>query len=391
MSRADRIFSVADARTHAQRRMPRMVFDYVDGAAGSEAGNRLNCEVLDAIRLLPRVLINVEERSLTKSFLGRDWGLPFGIAPMGMCNLTWPGADAILARAAARHDIPLCLSTAASSTIERTRERAGENAWFQLYVGHSQEISMDLVRRADEAGYEVLMLTVDVPQVSHRLRDLKNGFQVPFRIGPRQFLDFARHPSWSLGTLAAGVPVTANFTDYVDSKSTDKVFKAWVRNEGRGRIDWQFLEMLRESWPRTLMVKGVLAPADALVAKERGVDGLYVSNHGGRQLDSAPAAIHMLPLIRRAVGEGYPLLFDSGVRNGESIVKALALGADFVMLGRTWLYAIGADGEHGMEKMIEVLGEEISLAMAQLGRCQLADIDESLIFHHETAAGTAFE
>jgi L-lactate dehydrogenase (cytochrome) len=383
MVRADRIFCVADARVQARRRMPRMMFDYVDGAAGNESASRLNCQVLDAIRLLPRVLVNVEERSLTKSFLDREWGLPFGIAPMGMCNLTWPGADAILAQAAVRHDIPLCLSTAASSTIEQTRTRAGDNAWFQLYVGHSNEVSMDLVRRADEAGYEVLMLTVDVPQVSQRLRDLKNGFQIPFRIGTRQFLDFARHPAWSLGTLAAGVPVTANFTDYAASESSDKVFKAWIRNEGRGRIDWQFLEMLRERWPRTLMVKGVLAPADAVAVKERGVDALYVSNHGGRQLDSAPAAIHMLPLIRRAVGEGYPIIFDSGVRNGEGIVKALALGADFVMLGRAFLYAIGADGERGLEKIIKVLGEEISLAMAQIGRRDLIAIDGSLIYEHE--------
>ncbi|MDP6406540.1 MAG: alpha-hydroxy-acid oxidizing protein [Alphaproteobacteria bacterium] len=272
---ADRFFCVADARVQARRRMPRMMFDYVDGAAGNESASRLNCQVLDAIRLLPRVLVNVEERSLTKSFLDREWGLPFGIAPMGMCNLTWPGADAILAQAAVRHDIPLCLSTAASSTIEQTR------------------------------------------------------------------------------------------------------------NEGRGRIDWNFLEMLRERWPRTLMVKGVLAPADAVAAKERGVDALYVSNHGGRQLDSAPAAIHMLPLIRRAVGEGYPLIFDSGVRNGEGIVKALALGADFVMLGRAFLYAIGADGERRLEKIIEVLGEEISLAMAQIGRRDLIAIDGSLIYEHE--------
>ena len=383
MARADKILTVADARARARRRLPRMMFDYVDGAAGAESASRLNCQVLDAIRLLPRVLVNVEERDLAKSFLGRDWGLPFGIAPMGMCDLVWPGADAILARAAARHDIPLCLSTAASSTIEQTRERAGENAWFQLYVGHSQEIAMDQVRRADEAGYEVLMLTVDVPQVSLRLRDLRNGFQVPFRIGPRQFLDFARHPAWSLGTIAAGVPVTANFNDYVASTSSDKVFKAWVRNEGRGRLDWQFLEMLRQRWPRTLVVKGVLAPADALAAKERGIDALYVSNHGGRQLDSVVPAIHMLPRIRQAVGEGYPLLFDSGVRNGDGIIKALALGADFVMLGRPFLYAIGADGERGMERIVEILREEISVSIAQLGKPDLTGIDASLIARNE--------
>jgi L-lactate dehydrogenase (cytochrome) len=362
------IYCIEDARNAARRRLPRMIFDFIDGAAGTEQAERLNRCALDDIRLLPRVLVNVENRSLRKTFLGRDWGLPFGIAPMGMCNLSWPGADRMLARAATRHNIPLCLSTAASSTIEETHERVGDRAWFQLYVGQSEEIAMELVRRAEAAVYPVLLLTVDVPQVAPRRRDLKNGFKVPLRFGPRQLFDFASHPRWSMQTLWRGVPRFANYPA-----------EGFVRDTGRGRIDWDFLYRLRERWSKTLIVKGVLSPQDALRIRDAGADAVYVSNHGGRQLDSAPPAIHRLPLIRDAVGSDYPLLFDSGVRNGEAVVKALALGADFVMLGRPFLYAIGAAGARGLEQVITALSNEISVTLAQLGRPAIADIDRSVL------------
>ena len=352
--------------------MPRMLFDFVDGAAGGENANRLNQVALDNIRLQPRVLVNVEQRQLTKTFLGRDWGLPFGIAPMGMCDLTWPGADKMLAAAAKRHNIPLTLSTAASSTIEETYQRAGANAWFQLYVGQSEELALDFVRRADQAGYAALLLTVDVPQVAPRWRDLKNGFKTPLKIGIKQFVDFATHPHWSIQTLLTGVPRTANY-------AADTGAKSFVRGESRGRVDWTLLARLRALWPRSLIVKGVLSPQDAVKIRDTGIDAVYVSNHGGRQLDSAPPAIQMLPAIRAAVGDDYPLLFDSGIRNGEGIVKALALGADFVMLGRPFLYGIGAAGERGLKTVIELLANEVSLTLAQLGRPNVEDIDHSVI------------
>lgn len=349
-----------------------MLFDFIDGAAGAEYASHLNHTSIDQIRLQPRVLVNVENCSLQKTFLGRDWGLPFGIAPMGMCDLTWPGADKMLAAAAVQHDMPLCLSTAASSSIEDTRQWAGDNAWFQLYVGQSEDVAMDFVRRADNAGYPALLLTVDVPQVAPRSRDLKNGFKTPLRIGPKQFFDFAFHPRWSIQTLLAGVPRTANY-------AADTGAKAFVRGESRGRVDWDFLARLRERWPRTLIVKGVLSPEDAVGIRDAGVDAVYVSNHGGRQLDSAPPAIQMLPLIRAAVGDAYPLLFDSGLRNGEAVIKALALGADFVMLGRPFLYAMGADGERGLARVIDLLASEVSLTLAQLGRPNIEAIDRSVV------------
>ena len=365
------IFSLYDARRLARRRMPRMTFDYIDGSAGEERTCALNVEKIEALRMLPRVLINVEQRSQRKSIFGQTWDMPFGIAPMGMCNLTWPGADAMLAAAARQYGIPLGLSTMASSSIEDTARRAGEHAWFQLYVGQSEEVAYDLVERAETVGFNSLILTVDVPEIGFRPREHRNGFKSPLRIGPRQFFDFATHPHWSLLTLKTGVPKLANV-----NIAGGKEFK---RNEARGKVDWDFLARLRERWPGNLIVKGVLGSEDAVRIRDAGVDAVYVSNHGGRQLDSAPAAIDMLPRIRAAVGPDYPLLFDSGVRNGEAVIKALALGADFVFVGRPLLYAMGANGYAGLQQMIELFRSQIDIGLAQLGCTDIDQVDASYI------------
>jgi len=369
---SNKIFSVADARKYARRRIPRMTFDYVDGSAGDENACRLNIQCLEELRLMPRVMVNVEQRSYKKQLFDESWQLPFGIAPMGMCDLTWPGADGMLARAACKYGMPLVLSTMASSSIEATAELAGEKAWFQLYVGTSLDIAFDLVDRAAAAGYRNLVLTVDVPEIGSRPREKRNGFQSPIRIGPGQFIDFALHPQWSLRTLYTGVPKLANV-----NLPGGKEFK---RDEARGKVDWAFLDRLREHWKGRLIVKGVLDGDDALRVRDAGVDAVYVSNHGGRQLDSAPAAIQVLPAIRAAVGPDYPLMFDSGLRNGESVVKALALGADFVFIGRPFLYAMGADGEAGLQQVIELIRSQIDIALAQLGCNDINDVDEQMIW-----------
>lgn len=369
---ANTFFTVDDARKAAKSRMPKIIFDYVDGAAGSEFGYRQNTALLDNIRLQPRVLINIENRSLRKKVLGREWSLPFGIAPMGMCNLTWPGGDRMLAAAAKKYNVPLTLSTMASSNIEDTRERAGDCAWFQLYVGQSEEIGFDMVRRAEVAGYDTLILTVDVPLVAARPREQRNGFQSPLRIGPKQFFDFATHPRWSISTLLAGVPEVAN-------NSGGNTEKKFVRDESRGKVDWHFLDRLRERWSGNLIVKGVLFPEDAVRIRDAGCDGVYVSNHGGRQLDSAPAPIQVLPAIRSAVGSEFPILFDSGVRNGEAVIKALALGADFVLIGRPFLYGIGGAGEQGLNDIFDLLIKQIDTAIAQIGLTGVDDVDRNVV------------
>jgi len=368
---SNKIFSVSDARKYAKRRLPRIIFDFIDGSAGEERASELNVEMIEALRMLPRVLVNVENRNHQKTLFGQTWNLPFGIAPMGMCNLTWPDADAMLARAAGQYGIPLVLSTMASSSIETTAERAGEHAWFQLYVGQSEEVAYHLIERAETVGYTNLVLTVDVPSIGSRPREQRNGFQSPFRIGPKQFFDFAMHPQWSLTTLKTGMPKLANV-----NVAGGKQFK---RNEARGLVDWDFLARLRERWPGNFIVKGVLGCEDAVRIRDAGADAVCVSNHGGRQLDSVPAAIQMLPQIRAAVGPDYPLLFDSGLRNGEGVIKALALGADFVLIGRPFLYAMAADGYAGLQQVIELIRNQIDISLAQLGCVDINDIDTSYI------------
>lgn len=357
----------------AKRRMPRMMFDYVQGAAGGELAAKLNCEALHQMRLHPRVLVNVDGRTHSKRFLDEEMGLPFGIAPMGMCNLVWPGADETLARQAELHEIPIGVSTMASTRLEDMAELSEGRGWFQLYVYQSHEAALAIVDRAAAAGYTKLMLTVDVTQLSRRVRDLRNGFQVPFKMGVKQFADFATHPTWSLKTLAAGVPSPQNYDALRgDANAT--------RNANRGSADWEFLNRLREHWKHKLIVKGVVSPPDALQIKQAGVDAVYVSNHGGRQLDSAPAAIHALGAVREAVGPDYPLIFDSGVRSGEDVVKALATGADFVMLGRAMLYAVGANGSAGVAQLIEALQQEIDVSLSQIGLTDVSNISKNALF-----------
>lgn len=366
------IHCVEDARRAARWRIPKLIFDYVDGAAVDELTALRNQQALDAITLLPRALTNVDKRSLETHFLGSTWQRPFGIAPMGMCNLTWPDADSFLCEAALEKGMPVGLSTASSSSIEKTFERAGTNAWFQLYVGQSVELGMELVDRAEKAGFETLILTVDVPQVAPRRRDLRNGFKAPLKIGPKQFIDFALHPEWSLRSLKAGVPTLANF-------QTDGSNSSFNREAGRGRITWEFLDTLRQRWKGRLIIKGIMRPSDAVKARDAGVDAVYISNHGGRQLGSAPAAITQLPLIREAVGDEFPLVLDSGVRNGESVIKALALGADYVMLGRPYLYGLGAAGKPGLLRIIDLLSAEISTTMAQIGVTEISQLDKEVL------------
>lgn len=366
------LYSISDARQRAKQRLPRLIFDFIDGAAGNEEAKARNEAAFSSFLLQPRVLVKTDTRDVSTRLLDRTWNYPFGIAPMGMCNLAWPRADHMLAAAAKQHNIPLAISTMASTSIEIMSTLAAQNAWFQLYVSQSEQQAFSLVDRCLAAGYKTLIFTVDVPQVAPRLRDLRNGFQVPFKMGIRQFIDFATHPNWSIRSLLAGAPSLANVSTIKGSQPID-------RNASRGFVDWDFLKRLRDHWPHTLIVKGILHPDDAVNVQSVGADAIYVSNHGGRQLNSAPPAIWQLPKIRQAVGETYPILFDSGIRSGEDIIKALAFGADFVMLGRPFLYGIAARQARGLNNIINLLANDVSVAMAQLGVTSIAQIDRSVL------------
>ena len=382
----NKFFSVAEARLRARKRLPRMMFDFVDGASGDESLSQLNSSALDAIRLMPRVLRDVADRDLSTEILGEQMGLPFGIAPMGMCALSWPNADQHMARAAASRKMPLCVSTASSATLETIIEAAEGYAWFQLYADQSAEFVDELVQRAKVSGYKVLILTVDVPIPSVRTRDLRNGFTFPLHWGPRQVWDFASHPHWSLASLihglGAGMPRPMNY-------ATSSQGTKFVRNASRGRATWEFLQRLRDRWPAKLVVKGVQCPDDAARIVALGADAIYVSNHGGRQLNGAPTSIESLAVIRQAVGNGTPLIYDGGIRNGEHVIKALASGANFAMVGRSALYGLGAGGARGLSDILGLISTEASAVMGLAGHRQVTDISvENLASaHHHTGKG----
>ena len=373
---SQKIFSIKDARELSRKRLPKLVFDFIDGASGDEKLAEINSIALDQIRLEPKVLRNVEKRSLKKKVLGYEFNFPFGFAPMGMTNLSWPGADSMLAAESARNNIPTCVSMASTTTLEKMYELSEGHSWMQLYIFQDENFVMELLERAKNTGYEVAILTVDVPVLSRRTRDDKNGFSYPFKIGPKQFFDFATHPIWSLSTLMSGIPKPMN---YVTSKSGDGIFK---RKESRGSTDWNALKRVRDKWKGKLIVKGVMSPDDAIKIKEAGADAIQVSNHGGRQLDSATAAINMLPLIRKSVGSNFPLIFDSGIRSGSDIVRALAFGADYAMIGRPVMYAMGADGKKGLRRIVEIIKEEVSTTLGLVGLNDINEVTSEIVIEN---------
>ncbi|MEK9743140.1 MAG: alpha-hydroxy acid oxidase [Gammaproteobacteria bacterium] len=366
-----KLYSAEDRRRYAARRMPRIIFDALDGAAGRETARRKNTQAFEEVFLQSRVLVNVQNRSLDMNLLGDHWQIPFGIAPMGMCDLFWPGADKMFAEAARDFGFPLGVSTMASTPLEKIFDWADGNAWFQLYAGESDEVTFSLVERAQKAGYSTLILTADVPVLPSRPRDYRNGFAVPFKMTPQHLIDFATHPRWSLTTLMRGVPKPVNISEQTALRRLPQ-FK---RESGRDRIDWNFLSTLRDAWRGRLILKGVMSPDDAVRALSTGADAVYVSNHGGRQLESAPPAIKMLPIIREAVGPSAPLIFDSGVRSGDDIVCALASGANFVMLGRPMLYALADRGSAGLHEFLKLLIDDVSIVMAQIGCRSPSEVD----------------
>ena len=373
---SQKIFSIKDARELSRKRLPKLVFDFIDGASGDEKLAEINSRALDQIRLEPKVLRNVEKRSLKKKVLSYEFDYPFGFAPMGMTNLSWPGADSMLAAESARNNIPTCVSMASTTTLEKMYELSEGHSWIQLYIFQDENFVMELLDRAKNTGYEVAILTVDVPVLSRRTRDDKNGFSYPFKIGPKQFFDFATHPTWSLSTLLSGIPKPMN---YVTSKSGDGIFK---RKESRGSTDWDTLKRVRDKWKGKLIIKGVMSPDDAIQIKEAGADAIQVSNHGGRQLDSATAAINMLPLIRKSVGNDFPLIFDSGIRSGSDIVRALAFGADYAMIGRPVMYAMGADGKKGLRRIVEIIKEEVSTTLGLVGLNDINDVTSKIVIEN---------
>jgi L-lactate dehydrogenase (cytochrome)/(S)-mandelate dehydrogenase len=360
----------------ARRRLPRAIFDFVEGGAGSEIGLARNRARFAEIALLPQALRDCSAASAQVTIFGRRYAAPFGVAPMGFADLIRPGTDRALARAAKERNIPYLLSTAATTAIETIRDIAQENLWFQLYPGADEAIAAALIERALKAGVTTLVVTVDIPVPAKRVRDLVNGLAIPLRPSLRTILDVGRHPAWLARAALGGRPGMANFIDGRGAMSGLKHAEFVSRQLSCPGLDWRRIEAIRKAWPHHLVIKGILNPEDARMAARLGADGIVVSNHGGRQLDAAPAPIEVLPAIREACGDGLTLILDSGVRTGDDIARSLARGADFVLMGRPFLFAVAALGlSDGPKAVIDTVRDELVNTLIHLGCPDPSELD----------------
>ena len=378
-ARVLRAWNIGDLRRIAKGRLPRAVFDFFDGAAEDETTLRENRAAFERVRLAPKMLAGVARIDTSAAILGARSSLPIAVGPTGGIGFGWPFADVGVARAAAAAGIPYTLSTMATASIERIAREAGGRLWFQAYIFRQRDMTLGLVERARQFGYEALMVTVDVPVGGKRERDFRNDFAIRFRFTPRNVVDFATRPSWVLGILRHGMPVLENVVGLApEAKSTAEIASS-VGQFWDADFDWDGLKAMRDRWSGKMLVKGVLRADDAARLASIGVDAVVVSNHGGRQLDGAVAALDALPPIVRAVKGRINVLVDGGVRRGVDVVKALALGAEGVMLGRATLYGACAAGEAGAARALHILGDELVRAMQLSGVRSVGEIGPDLL------------
>ena len=366
--------AISDLRDRARARIPRFVWEYLDSATGNEATKLRNRTALDRVGMMPSVLHGEFQPDLTTEFLGVKRPLPFGIAPVGMSGLMWPDAEGHLARAAARAELAYTLSTVASQSPEDLQPHLGPDAWFQMYPPRDEGIRLDMLERARAAGFKTLVLTVDVPVASRRERQTRSGLTQPPRLTPRLLAQVALKPTWALGMAQRGMPRMRGLEKY-----TVETTNALSSTQHAGYLlrtspDWDYVSWLRAHWAGPLIVKGVLRAQDAEPLKTIGVDALWVSNHAGRQFDAAPASIDALRDIRTTTD--LPLIFDSGIEGGLDILRAFACGANYVMLGRAFHYALAALGPRGIDHLIDMLTKDITANMGQLGARTLRDLPQ---------------
>jgi (S)-mandelate dehydrogenase len=371
--------NIEDLRGLAKRRLPRAIFDFFDGGAEDETTLRDNRAAFERVRLLPKVLVDVSTVDTSVDLLGKPSALPLAIAPTGGISAGRAGAELILARAAKAFGVPFTMATPSAFTIERVAEEVGGRLWFQLYCVRDHEFRKSLVSRAKSAGFEAILVTVDLPVSGKRERDPRNGFVTPYKPSWRNSRDVIFKPAWMLEVLRHGLPGMANLEGYKFSAPAGTDIVTAVGREMDSGLDWEYIKRLREMWPGKLLLKGVERPDDAQRAVTVGCDGIVVSNHGGRQLDGAVATLDALPAIASAVGNKLIVLLDGGVRRGVDIVKARALGAQGVLTGRATLFGAMAGAEPGARRALEILQTELVRAMQLCGVRSMAEIGEDLL------------
>jgi len=376
----DKYFTLEELRQRAAKRIPRIVFDYLEGGAGNEANILRNESDFRKIILQPEYLRDVTSRNQKVDLFGKIYDTPIGISPMGLSNLIWPNADTILATMAKKRNLPYLLSAVGTSSIEEIARIAPEHTWFQLYVPGQDKICFDLIRRTKEAGIKVLVLTVDIPEPSIRPRDLRNNFKLPFKMTAGTMFDIARKPKWAFSTLVNGIPRFENMAPYVQDAMLKKSLGAAQLLQVSARLSEDLIKRIRDSWDHTFIIKGILSAKSTEAAIRVGADGVIVSNHGGRQLDSAPSSIETLPGVVQAAKSRITVMLDSGIRNGGDIVKTFASGASFTFSGRSFMFGLGALGESGAEFVLDNFVNEVDKTLAQIGCDDISKLNSENIW-----------
>ena len=364
--------SAAYLEQAAQKRLPAFVWEYLYCGMGRGDAVKRNRHALDQVKLVPRYLIDSDEVTIHKEFLGQTFSAPFGVAPVGLGGLAWPNSAENLARASREQGIPFVASTFAMASLETLYDCAGPCTWFQLYRPNLTAIEEDLLNRAEAAGYEVLLVTVDIPAPMRRDHDIRNGFSVPVRFDFRKLWQAAMHPQWTFAMARKGFPSFQNLVPYIPEALKGNEELHYLSDITTGHITPDAIRQLRKRWNGKLLVKGVLSPREAAMCRDLGADGIVVSNHGGRQLAAAPAPCNMVRDIRTATGEDFALIVDGGVRSGLDIARLLFLGADLIMMGRPFYYAMAALGDPGARHIMKIFREELRGTLAQLG-CKTVD------------------
>ena len=370
---------IDDLREMAQRRVARAVFEYVDRGSYSEGTLRANRAEIEAIGLRQRVGIDVDNRSTRASLLGKEAAMPAALAPIGLLGLNWADGEILAARAAHRFGVPFTLSTMSICSIEDVAEGTGKPFWFQLYVMRDRGFAASLIERAKAARCSALVLTLDLQIQGQRHRDLKNGLAVPPRITLGTALDVMMKPGWALNVLTGKRKSFGNLAGRIPDANSLTTLSQWIAGQFDPTLSWKDVEWVKNLWGGPLVLKGILDAEDAKIAAQSGADAIVVSNHGGRQLDGAVSSIRALPQIRDAVEGKTEVWFDGGIRSGQSLLKALALGAKSVLLGRAFVYGLGARGEPGVYEALEVIRKELDVTMALTGLRDVKDASPAIL------------
>jgi L-lactate dehydrogenase (cytochrome) len=371
---------VADLRELARRRVPRALFEYADRGSYDEITLKRNRADLDALAFRQRVMVDVSRQSLSTTMMGQAATMPVGIAPTGLAGLYCADGEILGARAAQAFGIPFCLSTMSICSIEDVRQATSEPFWFQIYLTRTRSFNLELIERARLAQCPVLVLTVDLPVMGLRRRDAKNGLTVPPRLTRRNLLDVATKPAWALRILLGRRRTFGNLEDFMKrSKLSLTTAASWVAAQFDPTVTWADIAWIRTVWPRKLLLKGILDPEDARRACDMGVDGLIVSNHGGRQLDGAPSTISVLPAIVDAVDGDCEVLMDGGVQCGQDVLKALALGARGCLIGKAFLYGLGGMGERGVAAVLNIIRDELQVSLALTGNGDVNSVSSAIL------------